>query len=118
MSQKIQGLAIHCHHDHLIEFCYDYDERVNYIIEKKPKNEQAIRLKLFKILPKKAIAELPIKIVKACAERDKAYAEWGKAYAEWGKACAEWGKAKQKIWHDKWCGCGEWNGTEIIFNEG
>ena len=33
------------------------------------------------------------------------------------KAYAEWEKAGAEIWHKKWCGCKEWNGTEIIFKK-
>ena len=109
------GLSIHCHHNTLLEHCYNYDERVEAIKEDKPQNEQEIRLRLFKMLPVEAIAGLPKKLVKAYAEWKKAYAERDKAYAEWKKAYAEWHKADQGIWHKKWCGCKEWNGKEIVF---
>ena len=105
-----QGLSIHCHHDTLLEYCYDYDERVEAIKRDKPEHEQEIRLRLFKMLPRKAIAELPKKLMKA-------YAEWGKAYAEWEKAYAEWDNSAQKIWHDKWCGCKNWKNGIIDFTE-
>ena len=93
---KIKGLSIHCHHDNLFEYCYDYDERVEAIKQDKPKNEQEIRLRLFKMLPQEAITELPKGLVKAYAERQKADAEWEKASAEWEKAYAEWEKASAK----------------------
>ena len=124
------GFSIHRHHDILVEYCYNYDERVEVIKSTKPQNEQEIRLRLFKLLPKKAIDELPYEMVKACAEWDKACAEWDKARAaewdkacakwdktcaEWGKADAEWDKADRDNWHKKWCGCKEWNGKEIVF---
>ena len=102
------GLSIHCHHNVLVEYCYNYDERVGAIKRDKPKNEQEIRLRLFKLLPKEAIDELSIKLKKAYAKRKKADTEWEKAYAEW---------AYQDIWHKKWCGCKEWNGNEIVFNK-
>ena len=128
---KKAGFVIHCHHDILVDYCYDYDERVEAIKRDKPQNEQEIRLRLFKMLPPEAIAELSERLKKAYAEREKAYAEWGKAYAEWEKAYAErekayaerrkadaeWRKADQIIWHTKWCGCKEWNGMEITFNK-
>ena len=117
-----QGLAIHCHHDILLEYCYDYDERVNAIKRSKPENEQEIRLRLFKMLPKEMIVELPERLVKAYAERHKTYAKWQKAYAErrkayakWEKAYAKWGKTDREIWHKKWCGCKEWNVEKIVF---
>ena len=102
------GLSIHCHHDILIENCYDYDERVEAIKNDKPENEQEIRLRLFKLLSKEAIDELPEGLIKANAERDKAYAERDKANAKW---------TDKEAWHKKWCGCKEWNGEEIIFNK-
>ena len=90
---KKSGLAIHCHHEMLIEYCYDYDERVRYIKENKPISEQKTRLRLFKLLPDEAIKELPIVLVKVYAELGKACAEWDKADAALDKADAEWKKA-------------------------
>ena len=118
----IKGLSIHCHHDRLIEYCYDYDKRVKYIKTGKPKNEIETRLKLFKMLSKEAINALPKRLIKANAERDKAYAEWDKASAEWEKAYAELNKAYaewhfKESWHKKYCGCKEWNGSKIIFDK-
>ena len=110
---KKQGMAIHCHHNILIENCYDYDERVKVIKRDKPQNEQEIRLRLFKLLSQEAIAELPKELIKAGTERNRAYAEWKKADAEWNKAEAEWNEIE--IWHKKWCGCAEWSGGEIHF---
>ena len=99
------GLAIHCHHDILIEHCYDYDERVRVIKRDKLQNEQETRLRLFKLLPKKAIDELPAEVRKAYAEWRKAYAEWCKAYAEWRKATAEVRKAYAEVRkaYAEWC---------------
>mgnify|MGYP001572435572 CR=1 FL=1 len=81
-----KGWGIHCHHDILVEYVYDYDKRVDYIQTKKPENEIATRLKLFKLLPKKAVNEIP--------------------------------KAWQDAYHDKWCGCREWDGKVIRFEGG
>jgi len=128
----MKGLSIHCHHNILVEYCYDYEERVRAIKGDKPQNEQEIRLRLFKLLPPEAIDELPIKLVKADAKRKKAdaelkkadaewkkaYAEREKAYAELKKADAEWKKADRDAWHKKWCGCKEWNGEELVFKGG
>lgn len=129
MTKK--GFAIHCHHDILVEYCYNYDERVTAIKNTKPKNEIETRLRLFKLLPEEALKDIPIRLQKAYAEREKAYAEWEKAGAEWKKAYAEWKKADDEwkkayaewpqkdkdIFHQKYCGCSEWNGTEIVFSE-
>ena len=143
-KQLNSGLSIHCHHNALIEYCYDYKERVKYIKENKFKNEQEIRLRLFKILPKEAEKDLLERYLKAyteCKKADakwiktyaewkkanteqvktytkwiKANAEWTKAYAEWEKAYAEWPQKSKDAFHKKWCGCKEWNGKELVFN--
>lgn len=164
---KNSGLSIHCHHDILIEHCYDYQERETYIKTEKPEAEIAIRLRLFKLLPPEVFVDLPEGLVRAYAEcrkayveydealveRNKAYAELNKAYAgygnkllvgfdkacdklnkalavygkayaeddkalaEWDKALAEWDYKERVAWHKKWCGCKEWNGKEIVFNQ-
>src|SRR3990167_7021035 len=87
------GFAIHCHHDTLVEYCYNYDERVEFIKQNKPQNELEIRLRLFKILSQKAEKDIPERDLKAYAEWRKAYAEWQKAYTERKKADVEWEKA-------------------------
>ena len=134
---KKEGLSIHCHHNILVEYCYDYDERVEAIKKYKPKHEQETRLRLFKLLPQEAIDELPKGLVEAYKARDEACKAWveadkawveaykawdeaDKARAEAGKAWVEayeaWDKADREAWHKKWCGCKEWNGKEIVFN--
>ncbi len=67
-SKKIiSGFAFHCHHDKLVEWVTNYDERVEYIKACKPPGERELRLRLFKMIP---IDRLPVKLVKACAEYD------------------------------------------------
>ena len=102
---KKQGWAIHVHHNILVEWCYDYDERVNYIKTEKPKKEKKTRLRLFKILPKEAIKDIPIK--------------YRNAAQAWSEADKAWWKADKKKFHKKWCGCKKWNdnGEEIIFKK-
>ena len=138
---KNEGLAIHCHDFDLVEYCYDYAGRVNYIKENKPINEQKTRLRLFKILPDEAIQDLPPglykarqgwnkasqKLYKATQELYKARQEWykdGKASQEYDKAIQEryrlnqeLGMAKQEAFHQKWCGCQNWKDGKIDFNE-
>ena len=48
---KKSGLAFHCHHDALLEYVYNYDERVKFIKKNKPKEEQELRLCLFQMIP-------------------------------------------------------------------
>ena len=164
MTKPKKGFAIHCHHDILAEHCYNYQERVDYIKKEKPKEEVKTRLRLFKILPKEALKDIPVYYLKADAERKKAYAErdkadaerkkadaewvkayaewekadaerdkadaervkayaewvkaraeWVKAYAEWVKARAEWTQKQKDAFHQKWCGCSEWDGKKITF---
>ena len=93
-----KGLAMHVHHNILFEYCYDYKERTDAIKHNKPVGEQEIRLRLFKMLSKEAIEELPEKLLKAKAD-------WNKENDDWDS----------KSWHKKYCGCKEWDGKEIIF---
>ena len=90
-------------------------------------NEQEVRTRVFKLLSEEAIEELPKELIKAYADMDKAYADWkkaaadrdkadadwDKAYADMDKACVDW-EGKEK-WHEKYCGCKEWNGKELVF---
>jgi len=108
MTKPKKGFAIHCHHDILAEHCYNYQERVDYIKKEKPKEEVKTRLRLFKILPKEALKDIPVYYLKADAE-------WVKAYAEWVKARAEWTQKQKDAFHQKWCGCSEWDGKKITF---
>ena len=118
MTKPKTGLAIHCHHDKLVEYCYDYNERRAYIKSFKPKNEQPLRLRLFKLLPPEAVAEIPLryaKRVKADAKRVKADTRWFNAGAEWVKARAEWPQKSKDAFHKKWCGCKQWDGKVMVF---
>ena len=109
------GLSVHCHHEILIEYCTDYKKRVTVIKKNKPKNEQEIRLRVFKLLSKEAINALPKSMVKACADWNKACADRHKADADWNKVNSSWiGKEE---WHKKFCGCREWNGKELVFEK-
>ena len=84
------GFAFHVHHNILMEYCFDYDGRVRAIKENKPKEEQELRLRLFRLIP---MGRLPLAIRKADAEYRKAHAECQKADAECRKAYAECRKA-------------------------
>ena len=119
-----KGFYWHVYHDKLIDWCYDYQERVNYIKIEKPKNEIKTRLRLFK----KVKAKLPKELVEAgkkyieagkkCIEAGKKYGEAGKKYCEAEK---EYDEAIVKLQleklHEKECGCSEWNGEELVFDE-
>jgi hypothetical protein len=72
MGRK-SGLYWHVHHDKLLEWCWDYDERVAFIKHNKSSREIEPRLRLMQPVQ----GELP----EAVAEARKAYDEVGKAYA-------------------------------------
>ena len=110
-----KGLAVHVHHDILVEYCYDYKGRVEYIKANKPKEEQEIRLRLFKILPKKAEKDIPkgyLEANKALNEAYKARNEADKAFSEANKA---WSETDKDAFHAKWCGSKNWNGSKLVF---
>ena len=118
---KVGTFALHCHHEILAEpLREDAENRIAYILSAKPRIERALRLRLFRPVSEKVLAEWKKAYAadaewekadaerekadaewdkaraeweKAAAERKKAYAEWEKAYAEWKKARAEWEKA-------------------------
>ena len=114
MNEMKTGLAIHCHHDRLVEFCYDYEKRVEYV-KQKPKNEVETRLKLFRLLPDEAIKDTPEEWQEADAKWQEAYAKWQEVYAKWQEAYAKWPLELKNAFHAKWCGCSEWNGKELVF---
>ena len=113
------------------------ENRISFILKNKDRAEQALRLRLMRVvraetlrrlLPKKAYAKWEkayaewekayAKREKTYAEREKAYAEWEKSYAEWEKSDAEWKKSDAEIFpliHAQLCppGC-PWNGRTIL----
>ena len=74
-AEMISGWAWHPYHDCLMEWCWDYDERVAVIKRAKPANEQALRLRLFKMVK----GPLPPAVVKAQVSHNKARAFLDKA---------------------------------------
>ena len=94
---KLYSLVVHCHHEVLFEILTELTEnRIAYILSNKPGNEQALRLRLFRPVSKKALKKYP-KLDKASAELTKARAELAKISAEWDKAYAEWDKASAEL---------------------
>ena len=95
---KKSGLASHVHHDKLFEYCHDYDERVRYIKESKPENEQKLRLKLFQLIPASQLPGLDSTEWDAYVKAGDAY---GKTWDAYGKARDACGKARDacgKTW--------------------
>jgi len=80
-SRVKRGFAFHCHHDVLVEYVSDYDKRVHYIKSSKPKEEQELRLRLFKMIPRNRI---PATLLAATV----AYHEAGESLVmAWGMDC-------------------------------
>ena len=67
-----KGFAFHVHHDKLVEWCTDFEERVSYIKSQKPRSERVLRLRLLKIIPED---RLPTRLLTAQIALDKARAE-------------------------------------------
>jgi len=86
------GFAFHVHHDVLVEWCTDYDERVQYIKENKPASEQALRLRLFKFVP---VDRLPPEPAKAWEAYNKAREACDKAWEAYNKAREACNKARE-----------------------
>ena len=77
------GFAFHRHHSVLMEYVTDYDRRVEIIKKNKPPEEQALRLRLFRLIPED---RLPIKLVKAWDAYSKAWDAYRKAWDAYRKA--------------------------------
>ena len=109
MKKTEAGMYWHVHHDTLLEYCYDYNERRTFIERNKPANEQKLRLRLFAPVS----GELPKayhEAWKAHAEARKAYAEAWKAFDEVLKACDDEIQALHKIE----CPDCPWDGNTIF----
>lgn len=90
MTEKKSGLAFHVHHDILAEWCDDYDERVKYIKETKPMEEQELRLCLFKLIPNDRV---PVKLKEAREAYDRAWEACEKVWEAGNKALEAYHKA-------------------------
>ena len=86
-NMRKSGLAFHCHHDKLFEYCYDYDERVDFIKHHKPKVEQKLRLKLFKLIPDDRLPQRGLSVYdKACDAYRRASDAYRRARGVYDKA--------------------------------
>ncbi len=90
MDKQKAGYHWHVHHDCLLEYCRDYDERIEHILECKPEHEHELRLRLFRLVK----GELPIWMVVAVC----AYDEVRHACGEVGGDCNEVGGAYDEAW--------------------
>ena len=89
MPKKVpkKGFYWHVHHKVLLEWCYDYDKRVEFIRVKKYKSELDLRLKLFQPIK----GELPKEFVRA----GQAY---NKAWQADNDMCQVYDKVKQALY--------------------
>src|SRR3990167_5699638 len=78
----------HIHHEVLLEWSDDIQERIDFIQAEKPKHEVEIRLRLLKPVQ----GALPPKLDKAKAAYDKAWDAFGKDWDAYVKARAAFGK--------------------------
>jgi len=97
MRQK-SGMFWHIHHNRLVEWSDNIDERIDYIKEKKPANEIETRLRLMK----RVKGKLPKEFVKAEKARSKAWHKadkaWEKRYETFERACKSYIYWKPDAW--------------------
>lgn len=75
---KNEGWTWHCHHDILLEWCWDYNERIEYIKVFKSANEVSRRLQLFQFVK----SDLPTEIEKGWQNYKKAQQDDKKAWQD------------------------------------
>ena len=107
MTERISGLAHCCHHDKHYEYCYDYDERVKFIKESNPPEEQELRLRLFQIIPDDVLPGKDSPSWEACR---KALATYRKALDAYFKVYS----VELNALHDKLFPDCTWNGRSIF----
>ena len=122
MSEQ-RGFFWHVHHDILLEWCFNYQERVDFIRRNKETTEQETRLRLFQpvkgVLPQEVIeaGRAYDEAWRAYIEAEKAYIEAGRAYDEAWQACDEaLRKNREAIeaLHSEECLNCPWNGRTIF----
>jgi len=125
VTKKVtKGFFWHVHHEKLIEWCFDYNERANYIRADKPENEQETRLRLFKPvrgkLPQEVIesGHIYCKVRQAYDKKveqagDKAWQAYNKTRHALDEALSK-NMSKIKKLHDKECPNCPWDGLTIF----
>ena len=105
-----QGFYWHVHHAILLEYCYDYEERVNYIKKNKAEHEVETRLRLFKPVKGK----LPKDLIEAGQKYYEARRKLDEAWQKYNEVLEKHKSFLEKL-HKKECGCKEWNGEMLVF---
>ena len=82
MAEIKKGFFWHVHHEVLVEWCFDYDERDRYIRSYKPLTEQKTRLRLFRPVRGK----LPKEVIKARQALNETWQAINKAWRAHDKA--------------------------------
>jgi len=96
--KKIKGFAFHCHHGELVEYVTDYNDRVKYIKKHKPKEEQEVRLRLFKMIPEDRLPADLIKASEACVKASEACVKAWETRAKAWETRAKAREAYDKAW--------------------
>ena len=110
------GLAHLCHHDMHWEYCYDFDARVKYIKNYKPKDEIEIRLKWFQLVPESEIPGKDSKAWDACVKAwDVCEKAWDAYVKAWDAYLDKYASELDKLHDTLFPGC-PWNG-ETMFPE-
>ena len=119
-TRTITGYAFHCHHDKLVEYVYDYAERVNVIKRDKPKGEQELRLRLFRMIPEDKVPEEIAAAKKAWGEAwevyckkngDEEYNSYARTKDAYKKVMADWDANEL---HNELCPDCPWDGVTIF----
>ena len=85
------GFYWHVHHEILVEWCHDYDERAKYIREDKPIQERELRLRLFQ--PVKG--SLPQEVIEAGQAHGQALQAYDQAWQAYDQAWQAYDQARQ-----------------------
>lgn len=85
------GFYWHVHHNELMEWCYDYQERVYYIRREKPAHEIDTRLRLFQPVR----GELPQNLAQARQTLDQAWQTYQQALQTYQQAAQTFWQARQ-----------------------
>ena len=96
-DKRTSGLAFHCRHDQLYEFVYDYDERVRFIKANKPQKEQALRLRLLRMIPLELVPGKDTEEYQVLTKAGEVYDRAWKAFSKVREVREATNKAREAI---------------------
>ncbi len=124
---KTKGFYWHVHHSHIVEYCFDYQNRVDIIQQTKPQYEKEPRIHLMQPvkgkLPKAVIKagrafvkklKVEMKLTPNSSNWYKVWVKTEKAEKLFHKTLKENKEALEKL-HAEECPDCIWNGTEMVF---